>query len=258
MGSRVFEAIWTGLLVALLCWLASVLWTNRARLRLLRLSWLWPFGEVRVSVASLLRLQDDDRYVLVHSPVRPDAFGPPGGVVKYHPAARAALDRIGFREERRMDSRMRSDLRGFVPRWALPRFARWLDQQDGRETSLECLRRELAEELREIGHSELASDIDRLQFVAVRHVLDGPLKAVGRPYRQLRFFDVWDLDPSTAEALRLRDALVALAADPAEDGAVCVTADEIMHGRSGRAYIAPQSAYLVGDRRFHADLPSLN
>ncbi|WTW98861.1 hypothetical protein OG216_38425 [Streptomycetaceae bacterium NBC_01309] len=253
-----FEAIWTGLLVALLCWVASVLWTNRTRLRLLRLSSLRPFGEVRVSVASLLRLQDDDRYVLVHSPVRPDSFGPPGGVVKYHPAARAALDRIGFREERRADTRMRSDLRGFLSSRALPRFARWLDQQVGRETFLECVRRELAEELHEIGHPELASGIDQLHFTHVRHIVDGPLKAAGRPYRQLRFFDVWDLDLSTSEAVRLRDALVALAADPSDHGTVFVTADDIMHGRSGRSYIAPQTAYLLGERRFNADLPPLN
>jgi hypothetical protein len=118
------EAIWTGLLVALLGWIASVLWNNRSRLSLLWVS-LRPSGEVRVSVASLLRVQDDDRYVVVHSPYRPDSYGPLGGVVKYLPAARPALDRLRFREEPRVDQRMRNDLRGFLPARALPGFVRW-------------------------------------------------------------------------------------------------------------------------------------
>jgi 8-oxo-dGTP pyrophosphatase MutT (NUDIX family) len=250
------EAIWTGLLVALLGWIASVLWNNRSRLSLLWVS-LRPSGEVRVSVASLLRVQDDDRYVVVHSPYRPDSYGPLGGVVKYLPAARPALDRLRFREEPRVDQRMRNDLRGFLPARALPGFVRWFDRQENRETALDCIRRELVEELGEIGHPELASDIDRLHFTHVRHVVDGPLKVPGHTYRRLRLFDVWDLTLDTPEAVRLREALVTLAADPLDRGAVLVTSSDILHGRHERAYVAPQAAYLMGDRRFHSDLPPL-
>ncbi|MEU3249540.1 hypothetical protein [Streptomyces sp. NPDC006997] len=251
------EAIWTGLLVALLGWVASVLWNNRGRLPVLFAA-LRLFGDVRVSVASLLRVQDDDRYVLVHSPYRPDSYGPPGGVVKYHPAARAALDRLGFREELRVDQRMRGDLRGFLPGRALPAFVRWLDRQRDRESALECVRRELAEELGEIGHPELATGIERLHFTHVRQVVDGPLRVPGRPYRVVRLFDVWDLGLDTAEAVRLRDALTALAADPSESGVLVATAEDIVHGRRARSYLAPHSAYLMGERRFHADLPPLS
>ncbi|MET9452519.1 hypothetical protein [Streptomyces cinerochromogenes] len=251
-----WEAIWTGLLVALLGWAAKVLWTNQRRLRLLSVP-LRPFQEVRISVASLVRIQDDDRFLLLHSPLRPDAYGPPGGVVKYHPAARPELDRLRFREELRVDQRMRNDLRGFLPAVSVPGFVRWLDRQQNRETALEAVRRELAEELAEIGHPELADGIDRLHFTHVRHVVDGPLAVPGRSYRQLRFFDVWDLDPDVPQAVRLWHGLLAVAADPAASGAVLVTSEDIMHGRHQRFYVAPHAAYLMGDRRYHADLPPL-
>ncbi|MCX4407483.1 hypothetical protein ACFV8Z_10970 [Streptomyces sp. NPDC059837] len=251
------EAIWTGLLVALLGWIVSVLWNNRGRLPLLVAS-LRLFREVRVSMASLLRIQDDDRYILVHSPYRPDSYGPPGGVIKYHPAARPALDRLRFREELRVDQRMRSDLRGFLPGRALPGFVRWFDRQEDRESALECVRRELAEELAEIDHPELAVGIDRLHFTHVRHVVDGPLKVPGRPYRVVRLFDIWDLSLDTPEGIRLRDALTALASDPTDRGVLVATADDIVHGRRQRSYLAPHAAYLMGESRFHADLPPLN
>ncbi|MFF8727064.1 hypothetical protein ACF073_11300 [Streptomyces sp. NPDC015171] len=251
-----WEAIWTGLLVALLGWTAKVLWTNRRRLHLLRVS-LRPFGQVRVSIASLVRIQDDDRFVLLHSPFRPDSYGPPGGVVKYHPTARPELDRLRFQEELRVDQRMRHDLRGFLPASSLPGFVRWLDRQQNRESALEAVRRELAEELGEIGHPELAVGVDGLHFTHVRQVVDGPLAVPGRAYRQLRLLDVFDLDLDAPGAIRLRDALLALAADPSVPGAVLVGADDILHGRHERFYVAPHTAFLMGDRRYHADLPPL-
>ncbi|MFI0237656.1 hypothetical protein [Streptomyces sp. NPDC016845] len=250
------EAIWTGLLVALLSWLAAILWRNRRRLSLLALA-LRPRRQVRVSAASLLRIQDDDHHVLVHSPYRPDSYGPFGGVLKYHSSARPDLDRLRFREDDRVDRRMHSDLRGFLPARALPRFARWLDAERDRETALEAMRRELAEELTEIGHPELTAGIANLHFAHVRHVLEGPLKVPGRAYRQIRFFDVFDLHLDTPEAIALRDALLTLAADPGDVGAVLVTSDDILHGRHGRFYIGPHAAYLIGPHRLRADLPPL-
>ncbi|MGW3916882.1 SMODS-associated NUDIX domain-containing protein [Streptomyces sp. NPDC005070] len=250
------EAIWTGLLVALLSWLVSMLWGNRRWLPLLAVS-MRPLREVRVSVASLLRIQDDDHYLLIHSPYRPDSYGPLGGVLKYHPSARPDLDRLGFREDGRVDQRMRSDLRGFLPARALLRFARWLHDERDRESSLEAIRRELAEELGEIGHPELATGIERLRFAPVRHVVEGPLRVPGHAFRQIRFFDVFDLHLDAPEAITLRDALLALAADPDNAGAVLVTAEDIKHGRHSRFYVGPHTAYLMGTQRLRADLPPL-
>ncbi|GGS86754.1 hypothetical protein GCM10010270_68640 [Streptomyces violaceus] len=119
------------------------------------------------------------------------------------------------------------------------------------------MRRELAEELTEIGHPELTTSIASLRFAHVRHVLEGPLKVPGRTFRQIRFFDVFDLHLDTPEAIVLCDALLALAADPDDVGAVLVTSDDILHGRHDRFYVGPHAAYLIGPHRLRADLPPL-
>lgn len=254
-GGYMVEAVVVGVVVAFLGWIASALWRNRGRLGLLGRS-LRPGRRVRVSVAVLLRVQHDDLYVLAHSPLRPHTFGPFGGAVKYHPSARPRLDALGFQEEERTDERMRCDLRGFLKATALPAFARWLDAQRDRESAVECLRRELAEELGEVGHPELARGIAGTHFTRVRTVLDGPMAVPGKPYHQVRFFEVWDLDTTTAEAVALRDGLLALGRDPAVRGVVRVSADDIAHGRRGEDYVLPQSAFLTGGRRLHGDLPA--
>ncbi|MCX4457319.1 hypothetical protein OG585_32660 [Streptomyces sp. NBC_01340] len=74
----------------------------------------------------------------------------------------------------------------------------------------------------------------------------------------VRLFDIWDLSLDTPEGIRLRDALTALASDPTDRGVLVATADDIVHGRRQRSYLAPHAAYLMGENRFHADLPPLN
>ncbi|MGW1269698.1 SMODS-associated NUDIX domain-containing protein [Streptomyces sp. NPDC002491] len=241
--------------VAFLGWIAAIIWRNRGQIALLLAS-ARPFSEVRVSVAVLLQVQDDDGYVLAHSPLRPNSCGPFGGAVKFLPSAIPQLRAAKFREEVRSHSRMRHDLRGFLPMTALPRFARWLSRQEDRETAREALRRELTEELGEAGHPELATGIATVDFRWVRKVVDGPKKAPGHPYRQIRFFEVFELDLTIAAARTLHDALVTLARDPAEALIICAGREDIVHGRIGALYVAPQSAFLIGNQRLHADLPA--
>ncbi|MGW4031716.1 SMODS-associated NUDIX domain-containing protein [Streptomyces sp. NPDC004838] len=252
-----FEAIVVGAAVAFLGWIASTVWRNRGQLSLPLVSLRFR-GTVRVSVAVLLRVQHDDTYVLVHSPLRPHAYGPFGGAAKYRPAARPRLDSLGFREEPRADERMRHDLRGFLPFRRLPAFGRWLAEYEDRETAAECLRRELTEELAEAGRPELSGQVSGLHFRLVRKVIDGPLKVPGKDYRQIRFLEVWDLDLGTPDATALRDSLLRAGREATGAGAgiICVSAEAIGHGRQEGFYLAPQSAFLMGDRRLHADIPA--
>lgn len=242
-------------LVAFAGWITATIWRNRGQIGLLLAS-ARPFREVRVSVAVVLQVQDDDGYVLAHSPLRPNSCGPYGGAVKFTASAIPQLRAMGFREEVRSHHRMRRDLRGFLRMAAVPRFARWLARQEDRETARETLQRELTEELEETGHPELASDMANVDFRFVRRIVDGPKKAAGRPYRQIRFFEVFELDLTTAPGRTLHDALVTLARDPAEALIVCASREDIVHGRTGELYVAPQSAFLIGDRRLHSDLPA--
>ncbi|MFD8818845.1 hypothetical protein ACFV23_47035 [Streptomyces sp. NPDC059627] len=250
------EEILTGLIVSALGSGAAGLWLHRRRLRLL-LPALRPGRRMRVSAAVLLRVQDDGGYVLFHSPRRPGSYGPPGGVAKYSAGARRHLERLGFHEEPRSQPNMRHDLRGFVPSRALAGFARWWAKGEGRESATECLRRELDEELAEVGHPDLGVDLTSVDFVAVRTVLDGPRRVPGQPYRQLRLMEVCDLDPASAGATELRRRLLDLADDPADGGVIRVSAYDIEYGRLDACYIQPQSAYLFGARRLNADLPIL-
>src|SRR5689334_3637289 len=90
---RVVTNIVAGLITAVLLALLGLLWQHRGHLGLLRATLLGS-GRLRVSVAVLLRIKHDDRYVLVHHPVRPHTYGPLGGVVKYDGRARKALDAV--------------------------------------------------------------------------------------------------------------------------------------------------------------------
>ncbi|WBB52443.1 hypothetical protein [Verrucosispora sp. WMMD573] len=249
-----------GLITTVLIALGGLLWRHRGHFGLLRAT-VFPSGRLRVSVAALLRVKDDDSYVLFHNPIRPHAYGPPGGVVKYRSGARKALDAVGFVDQRRSTGRvaaMRHDLRGFVPSRSGIDFLRWYSRGDDRESGPECLRRELREELAEVGHPELVPLTENLRFALVRTVLERPRPTPGKQYSTLRSFEVYDAVTDTPEAAELVGRLVALGHNPAETQIVLVDASDIEDGRSGAHLISPQSAFLLGNRRIHQDLPGLS
>lgn len=242
-----------GVCVALLTWTGRTVWQNRHHLLLLKLLFV-PRRKIRVSVAVLLRLHDEDHYVLFDSPTRPGGYGPPGGVVKYHQTPRGTLEKLGFDPEGRTNDVMKHDLRGFLPAARIPGFARWLHRATGREPATECLRREMIEELGEVGHPELAPLAQAVSFSPLRTVVDGPMKVPGEAYRQIRFIEVYDLLPDRPEAAELRAALLALARTPDSPHVIGATRQDIVRGRSGPHVVLPQSAFLIGDRREREDI----
>jgi hypothetical protein len=214
---------------------------------------------VRVSLSALLRVKDDDRYVLFHSPFRPGVYGPPGGVLKFYPPAARILEDLGFEEERSGSHPevMKRDLRGKLPAAALRRFLRWFDTGAYREDTAECLRRELAEEFGEVGFASFGVSVAELGFTRVRTVVEGPAEVLGKPYRQLRRFEVYDLLTADGLALRLTEQLLEIGEDPGYPDVVCATRAEIVHGRHEKVLIAPQSAFLIGTARMSADFPAV-
>ena len=247
-----------GLITAAVLAVGGLLWQHRGHLGLLSAT-LRPTGRLRVSVAALLRVKDDDGYVLFHQPFRPNAYGPPGGVVKYTNGARKALDGMGFVEQRPAgrESTMSHDLRGFVPSRNGIGFLRWYDHGTDRESAAECLRRELREELAEAGHPELVPLAGQLRFEKVRSVVDGPRPTPGKPYRTVRSFEVYDVVADAPDAIELLRRLLELGRDANETEIVLVKAADIEEGRCGQHLIGPQSAFLLGNRRIHEDLPAL-
>ncbi|URM98733.1 hypothetical protein LUW76_32805 [Actinomadura madurae] len=213
--------------------------------------------EMRVSFAALLRIRDDDRHVLLHSPSRPGSFNPPGGVYKYFRPAARILDALGYRADRAapLAEDMRSDLRGFLPASSLGAFQRWFSTGAYREDATECLRRELAEELAESDLHHLVPDTFGARFEHVRTVVEDVSARPGRAYRQVRHLEVYEPILNGDAIARLCRSLVASGMDEGVPAVICASSDQIAHGRSGAALIGGHAAYLIGDRRFHADLP---
>ncbi|MGY0231448.1 SMODS-associated NUDIX domain-containing protein [Longispora urticae] len=237
---------------------ASLVWRHRGFWGLLRTT-IWPFGTVRVSVAALLRIKTDDCYVLFHAPFRPQTYGPPGGVFKYSSPAQSDLDRLGFLDQRveGRQAEMAHDLRGYLKAGRSLGFMRWFDSGKGRETAAECLRRELREELAEVGHPELVPLVDRLEFDLVRPVFESPRPASGEQYKVMRYFEVHEIRKDNTEALKVIDSLVELGRAQAETQVIAVSAADIRSGRHGHFIVSPQTAFLIGDRRTHGDQPAL-
>jgi hypothetical protein len=223
------------------------------------MAWWRSEHGVRVSYAALLRIRDDDRHVLFGSGSRPGAFTPPGGVFKYFAPAADLLDRMRFQPDRWVERAggMRADLRGVLPAQAIPEFRRWFASGAYREDAVECLHRELAEELAEVGFPELAGHAQSLRFTPLRTIVEGPRAAPGKPFKQLRRFEFHDLLCTDQAAAELKRRLFELADDPAVTTIISVTATDIAHGRAGSALIAPHSAYLIGEQRTWPDLPAV-
>ena len=214
---------------------------------------------VRVSMSVLLRIKDDENYVLFHTLTRPGCYGPPGGVIKYFPPAVGLLEGIGFQEER-VGSRpdlTRCDLRGYIPAGALPRFLRWFDSGAYRENAAECLLRELTEELGEVGLDPLQPAVPSLSYTYLRTVTEGPHKVPGKAYRQFRRFEVCDIVTANSTALQLARQVLAAASDPAVPFVLCASRASVEHGRIREMLIAPHTAFLLGSQRFLSDIPPI-
>jgi hypothetical protein len=229
-------------------------WKNRTLIRIYATTYtLKRKYEIRVSMAALLRVCGSDQYLLFHVPFVPDTYGPPGGVIKFLETGQRQLDQLEFRGEvvPSLAADMERDLRGFLPARKLAPFLRWFNQGEGRETAEDCLRRELGEELGEVGYPNAVDNLDILRFSRVRVVSEGPNTVRNAPYLLLRVIAVYDLDLSHPPSADANSRLLGLVGKG--DRVVSASAAEISRGRSGRAIIGSQSCLLYGTTRSRDD-----
>jgi hypothetical protein len=214
---------------------------------------------IRFSFSVLLRIRHHDTYVLFNSLSRPGSYGPPGGALKYFPAATGILEELGFQQEtRNLRGEVAGfDLRGIVPIRSVRAFLRWFDTGAYREDAAECLQREFDEELGEAGFAGLDCDVRSLRFRPVRTVVEGPDPVPHQRFRQLRRFEVFDLVAADTSTLDLVRTLAAAGTDLATPGVVCADRAEITHGRCDAALLGPHCAFLLGAQRFTPDLPAV-
>lgn len=149
------------------------------------------------------------------------------------------------------------DLRGLLPARSLRRFLSWFRSGAYREGSGDCLRRELVEEMDEVGLPPAGDGLGELEFTHVRTVSEGPDAVPGKHYRQLRRFEVFDLVTGAGGGLHLARRLLSAGVSAEHPDVVCASRADIRHGRVGRLLVAPQSAFLMGSSRLAPDLPPI-
>ncbi|WP_260478674.1 hypothetical protein [Kibdelosporangium aridum] len=246
--------ILAGLITSALTATAAVAWRHRLRL-------FTPSRDVRVSFCALLRVRDDDCYLLFHARSRPGSYSPPGGVYKYSREGEQQLEQLGFRDEPKPSDLVndrRHDLRGFISSRVTRKFLRWFESGAGRESATACLRRELVEELTEVGHPELIDDVASLEFTPVRVVQEGPHHEPGTDHLHLRRFDVYDIAVARDEtAAQFKQRLLALIGGPASDLVAGAGARDIEYGRCEAGLISGHAAFLIGTKRFHPPTPAV-
>jgi 8-oxo-dGTP pyrophosphatase MutT (NUDIX family) len=241
----------------IIIWAAAKSWDHRDHV----VAWAYTLllrARVRVSVAALLRMEVDGRFVVFQTKRTPGTYGPPGGVLKFRESARAVLDRFQFEEERQPQDPKSAyrDLRGFIPAVSIGGFLHWISSGNDRESSSECLRRELVEELAEIGLMEFVEYVPNLNFRPVRRIVEAPRKVPGWGYRQLRHIEVHDLDLESEGALEFVND-IRIAGEAGESGLLLVSPDDINHGRHEFSMLGSQTCYLIRNRKLRQDPPRM-
>lgn len=89
----------------------------------------------RISIAYLIRIKIDGKYLLVKSNRIDNKFQPVGGVRKYYSGAKGILDDLGFLDDDCLpiDENSRGDLRIRIPTKKLVDFFKWYDGRKSRE-----------------------------------------------------------------------------------------------------------------------------
>jgi len=251
------QGIIASLAAAVIGALAVFVSKNHHWLGLLWYRFLYAGRPIRVSFASLLIVQEEGRFVLVRMPRRPEAFGPFGGVYKIFSEGRRELSDLGYmaqEENSAASAAISGDLRGTIPGRSVFKFLRWFDGERGRESSTDCLRRELREELLEIGRVEEAALVDSLRFQRVRCVREGPKSAgTGFDFIQIRQFDVFGL--VDAEAVNQDFFARLIEASAVSLDLLVVGAAQIIKGRAGNKVIGHHACYLLGSKASRPELP---
>ena len=210
----------------------------------------YPNKPIRISFSGLLRIRRGGDYLLIRNLHRPESVGPLGGVFKYYESASETLDRLEFRPQV-IGADMVNDLRGFLPRKHLGQIVRWFQRGHDRESPIECVCRELKEELGEIG----ASHIDcppTLRLKLVRSVAEGPARVPGHDYTQFRIFDIFDIDRADEPGTRFVTEI-----SGANHADLIWASDlEITTGRArGNQIIGHHAAYLFSRRSARPESP---
>lgn len=212
--------------------------------------------KVRVVCSAFLRVQNKNgKYLLIRNLHRPEFFAPIGGCYKYLAAAKPYLDQVLFSQDtlvRTGESAM--DIRGYIRRRHVADFFKWFSSNNStRETSRECLIREISEEL--FVESKLAQpkdiNLSGLEFRYVRSYLEKS-RINDTSTIQFRFFEVYDFCVESEASQALLKYLTTITSKNLQ----WVDEKDINIGRTnGNRTIGHAAVLLINDKLTRPDGP---
>jgi hypothetical protein len=199
---------------------------------------------LRVSMAQILSIKIDDKFLLIRSRRR-SQYGPIGGVVRYFRSEASRLEgEIGFTPESKAGED-KYDLRGQLRGDHFARFLRWYATGAGRESA--TMAREIEEEFIEIGIPEIADHVRRPEFVRDRLIHEGPSEIRDRDYWQYRAFEVLSLREEADVSKRLADFIRTQAAKNPDLTLVSIADIKRGHAEGLTQPIGDSAGYLFSD-----------
>jgi len=194
---------------------------------------------IRVSIASIIKIEYKNKVLLIRNINRPELFSPIGGVNKYFSSAKQFLNKIEWEDEvpkKSIDKEsLHKDLRGYIPAKHLFSLLKWyLSAKDREENSLY---REIKEELNEIGLTNVLLDLEIPQFSLLRRISEGPISINGKSYKQFRLFNIYEFSNEYKISTKFESKLIKKV--KTNDNLILVDFDEIIQGRA-------KSSKLIG------------
>ena len=212
---------------------------------------------IRFSASALLRLDSGQDFVVIKTPARGTSvayWGPLGGVIKCKSGAAKLLADIEVSFDVLADQHedMDRDLRVKMTGKRFWRFIRWYWSAASRESPEEALKRELKEELSEVGLEALVPDVDKAE-VEISRVCSTGLFKQGDVYHYRLFYMLERVGP---DGVAFREKLLASVRPGGLEMVSVVSPDEIRKGAHKGVLVGDHCCYLVTGAKYEPRMPA--
>jgi hypothetical protein len=203
---------------------------------------------IRISCASLLKLEHDNKYLLIKNKLRPNYYSPIGGAIRYSTSANSFLYSIEFQHDGNhsqiKDNKLKRDIRGFISAKNLFKFTDWYSQGKDREEN--SLHREISEELTEIGLGKLLKHTKQIEFNFLKEITETPKSVSGKHFLQFRILRVYEISADFKDLDNFKKEII----NENHEALIWVTPEEIAQGRDEKHnYIGSNSSYLIANKK---------
>jgi hypothetical protein len=203
---------------------------------------------IRISCASLLKIENENKFLLIKNKLRPNLYSPIGGANRYSTSATSFLKEIDFQHDGNHSKvkvdKLKRDLRGFLPAKKLFKFIDWYSKSKDREEN--SLHREINEEFTEIQLGKILKYTKDVEFNFLKEITEVPHSVSGKNFLQFRILRVYEIS-SDFEKLNLLIENLKTENNP---NLIWVSNDEIQQGRDeNHNLIGSNTCYLIGDKK---------